>query len=114
LWEPLCYAQIGGLTLATGITLFLVPILYAVFVVDLKWVKWKVDFDAMPTNIVAHPAPHILQVPQMPNLPPLAGSQGYDSFSQTTVMPSKEAPSPFDPVQETAVMPRPPVKNRPN
>ncbi len=32
LWEPLCYAQIGGLTVATVITLLLVPVLYAVFV----------------------------------------------------------------------------------
>jgi multidrug efflux pump subunit AcrB len=40
LWEPLCYAQIGGLTLATAITLLLIPVLYAVFVLDLKWVRW--------------------------------------------------------------------------
>jgi len=41
LWEPLCYAQIGGLTLATGITLLLVPTLYAVFVLDLRWIRWE-------------------------------------------------------------------------
>lgn len=41
LWEPLCYAQIGGLTLSTGITLLLVPVVYAIFVLDLKWVKWE-------------------------------------------------------------------------
>ena len=40
LWEALCYAQIGGLTLATAVTLFLVPIFYAVFVLDLKIVQW--------------------------------------------------------------------------
>jgi len=40
LWEPLCYAQIGGLTLATAITLLLVPVLYSVFVLDLKWIRW--------------------------------------------------------------------------
>jgi 6-phosphogluconate dehydrogenase (decarboxylating) len=40
LWEPLCYAQIGGLTLATFITLLLVPVLYSIFVLDLKLVKW--------------------------------------------------------------------------
>jgi multidrug efflux pump subunit AcrB len=40
LWEALCYAQIGGLMLATAITLLLVPVLYAVFVLDLKWIKW--------------------------------------------------------------------------
>jgi multidrug efflux pump subunit AcrB len=41
LWEPLCYAQIGGLTVATVLTLVLVPVLYAIFVLDLKWVKWE-------------------------------------------------------------------------
>jgi multidrug efflux pump len=40
LWEALCYAQIGGLTLATVVTLFLVPVFYSVFVLDLKIVKW--------------------------------------------------------------------------
>jgi len=40
LWEPLCYAQIGGLTLATFITLLLVPVLYAIFVLDLKLIRW--------------------------------------------------------------------------
>lgn len=32
LWTPLCYAQIGGLSAATFITLLLVPVLYAIFV----------------------------------------------------------------------------------
>jgi multidrug efflux pump len=41
LWEALCYAQIGGLTLATAVTLFLVPVFYAVFVFDLKVVPWS-------------------------------------------------------------------------
>ena len=40
LWEPLCYAQIGGLTIATFVTLLLVPVLYATFVLDLKLVRW--------------------------------------------------------------------------
>jgi multidrug efflux pump subunit AcrB len=40
LWEPLCYAQIGGLTVATFLTLLLVPVIYAIFVLDLKLVKW--------------------------------------------------------------------------
>ena len=40
LWEPMCYAQIGGLSVATFITLLLVPVIYAIFVLDLKWVKW--------------------------------------------------------------------------
>jgi multidrug efflux pump subunit AcrB len=41
LWEPLCYAQIGGLSVATVITLILVPVIYAIVVLDLKWVKWE-------------------------------------------------------------------------
>jgi multidrug efflux pump subunit AcrB len=40
LWEPLCYVQIGGLTAATVVTLVLVPVLYAIFVLDLKLVAW--------------------------------------------------------------------------
>jgi multidrug efflux pump subunit AcrB len=41
LWEPLCYAQIAGLIVSTTITLLLVPVVYAVFVMDLKWVRWE-------------------------------------------------------------------------
>ncbi len=41
LWEPLCYAQIGGLATATFITLLLVPVIYAIVVLDLKLVKWE-------------------------------------------------------------------------
>ena len=40
LWEPMCYAQIGGLTAATFITLLLVPVIYSIFVLDLKLIKW--------------------------------------------------------------------------
>lgn len=40
LWEGLCYTQIGGLTVATIVTLVLVPVLYAIFVLDLKLVRW--------------------------------------------------------------------------
>src|SRR5262249_13640202 len=49
LWEPLCYVQIGGLTAATVVTLVLVPVLYAIFVLDLKIVKWET-----PAHAVAH------------------------------------------------------------
>jgi multidrug efflux pump subunit AcrB len=41
LWQPLCYAQIGGLAIATFITLLLVPVLYSVFVQDLKIIRWE-------------------------------------------------------------------------
>ena len=41
LWKPLCYAQMGGLAVATFITLLLVPVFYSIFVLDLKWIKWQ-------------------------------------------------------------------------
>jgi multidrug efflux pump subunit AcrB len=41
LWQPLCYAQIGGLAIATFITLLLVPVLYSVFVDNLKVIRWE-------------------------------------------------------------------------
>jgi multidrug efflux pump subunit AcrB len=41
LWQPLCYAQIGGLAVATFITLLLVPVLYSIAVLDLKIVEWS-------------------------------------------------------------------------
>jgi multidrug efflux pump len=57
LWEALCYAQIGGLTLATTVTLFLVPVFYAVFVFDLKVVDWTSRPVASGTDLArAHPA----------------------------------------------------------
>src|SRR5438874_9373363 len=40
LWEALCYAQIGGLSFATLVTLFIVPVIYSIFVLDLKVIKW--------------------------------------------------------------------------
>lgn len=50
LWEPLCYAQIGGLTLATFITLLLVPTFYAICVKDLKIIKWKGPIEEKPLS----------------------------------------------------------------
>ena len=41
LWEPLCFAQIGGLTIATFVTLGLVPVLYSFVVLDLKLIRWE-------------------------------------------------------------------------
>jgi len=41
LWQPLCYAQIGGLTVATFLTLLLVPVLYTLVVRDLGWIRWE-------------------------------------------------------------------------
>ena len=42
LWEPMCYAQMGGMICATFITLLLVPVIYSIFVLDLKLIKWEV------------------------------------------------------------------------
>jgi multidrug efflux pump subunit AcrB len=50
LWKPLCYAQIGGLAVATFITLLLVPVFYAIFVLDLKWIKWEKTEDREETT----------------------------------------------------------------
>ena len=41
LWKSLCYTQIGGLAVATFITLLLVPVLYSIFVLDLKLIRWE-------------------------------------------------------------------------
>jgi multidrug efflux pump subunit AcrB len=41
LWKPLCYAQIGGLLIATVVTKLQVPVMYAIFVLDLKVLEWK-------------------------------------------------------------------------
>jgi multidrug efflux pump subunit AcrB len=48
LWEPMCYAQIGGLLVATFITLLLVPVIYAIVVLDLGLVSWNVAQAAAP------------------------------------------------------------------
>ena len=41
LWDPLRDAQIGGLTIATFVTLLLVPVIYSIFVLDFKWIRWE-------------------------------------------------------------------------
>ncbi|HEV8135630.1 MAG TPA: efflux RND transporter permease subunit [Pyrinomonadaceae bacterium] len=56
LWEPLCYAQIGGLSVATFITLLLVPVIYSIFVLDLKLVKWERDKTAHTANSILPPS----------------------------------------------------------
>lgn len=56
LWEPMCYAQIGGLSVATFITLLLVPVIYSIFVLDLKLVQWdKPETDETATALVPEP-----------------------------------------------------------
>ena len=51
LWQPLCYAQIGGLAVATFITLLLVPVLYSIFVLDLKIIRWESKQPAEETGV---------------------------------------------------------------
>ncbi len=53
LWQPLCYAQIGGLLIATVITKLQVPCMYAIFVLDLKILKWET---APAKTLAANPA----------------------------------------------------------
>jgi multidrug efflux pump subunit AcrB len=60
-WEPMCYAQIGGLTAATFITLLLVPVFYAIFVLDLKLVKWE-NISVDETNDHARSAEQTISV----------------------------------------------------
>ena len=45
LWQPLCYAQIGGLSFATVVTLLLVPVIYTIVIKDLKLIRWDKPSD---------------------------------------------------------------------
>jgi multidrug efflux pump subunit AcrB len=54
LWKPLCYAQIGGLLVATVVTKLQVPVMYAIFVLDFKILKWDTAEDELPA---ANPQP---------------------------------------------------------
>ena len=58
LWQPLCYAQIGGLTVATFITLLMVPVFYSIFVLDLKILTWetKRDISEPAVSVPASPS----------------------------------------------------------
>jgi multidrug efflux pump len=56
LWVPMCYAQIGGLTVATFVTLVLVPVIYAIFVKDLKLVKWDAESAHVEGNVPSAPS----------------------------------------------------------
>ncbi|HYZ83699.1 MAG TPA: efflux RND transporter permease subunit [Bryobacteraceae bacterium] len=56
LWEPLCYAQIGGLTIATFVTLGLVPVLYSFVVLDLKLIRWEQQEKSASTAPEIEPA----------------------------------------------------------
>ena len=47
LWEPMCYVQIVGMLVATLVTLVLVPVLYVIFVEDLRLVRWETEPDPL-------------------------------------------------------------------
>jgi multidrug efflux pump subunit AcrB len=57
LWEPLCYAQIGGLTIATFVTLLIVPVFYSIFVLDLHLIAWKPAEEAAAESPPSVPTP---------------------------------------------------------
>lgn len=56
LWEPMCYAQMGGMMVATFVTLLLVPVIYTIFVLDLKLIKWETG-DEAKENVTEGAAP---------------------------------------------------------
>jgi multidrug efflux pump subunit AcrB len=65
LWKPLCYAQIGGLLIATVVTKLQVPVMYAIFVLDLKILEWNtieppdtLSASTSPTSELYLPASH--------------------------------------------------------
>ena len=55
LWKPLCYAQIGGLLVATVVTKLQVPVMYAIFVLDFKILKWETAENELPAPPVNTP-----------------------------------------------------------
>jgi len=57
LWEPMCYAQIGGLLTATFVTLLLVPVVYSICVLDLRIVKWET------VKVVTGREPQVIETP---------------------------------------------------
>ncbi len=66
LWEPLCYAQIGGLTLATFVTLLLVPVFYSIFVLDLKLIRWEAAPTGHEDPAAGAPAPAVGSAASVP------------------------------------------------
>ena len=58
LWQPLCYAQICGLTVATFITLLMVPVLYSIFVLDLKILSWGAKEEKSEDVVAVAPGPY--------------------------------------------------------
>jgi multidrug efflux pump subunit AcrB len=83
LWVPLCYAQIGGLTLATLVTLLIVPVLYVVLVEDAKLIAWAPDARHRPSH-----APPRAPLAARPNVaPPPPGPAAPSWLTQTLRLP---------------------------
>jgi multidrug efflux pump subunit AcrB len=59
LWKPLCYAQIGGLLVATLVTKLQVPVMYAIFVLDFKILKWETAEDGVSAAPVTTQQMHL-------------------------------------------------------
>ncbi len=58
LWQPLCIAQLGGLAVATGVTLLLVPVLYG-RLVELGWIRWTEARGADVTMLTRRMSPRL-------------------------------------------------------
>lgn len=58
LWEPMCYVQIAGLLLATVVTLGIVPVVYVVFVENLKLIRWEPQAHGLPSAAELDQASH--------------------------------------------------------
>ncbi|MFO0724741.1 MAG: efflux RND transporter permease subunit [Myxococcota bacterium] len=85
LWEPLCYAQIGGLTVATVLTLVLVPVIYAVFVLDLRWVHWPPPKPIQQEPTIARRIPASMTQQIAARRPPIADPS--EAADRTEMMP---------------------------
>jgi multidrug efflux pump subunit AcrB len=73
LWQPMCYVQIAGLLLATVVTKVIVPVLYVVFVEDLRLIHWPAsDAAAQTAECGVETTSHSADIPDPPLLPGLA------------------------------------------
>lgn len=85
LWEPLCYTQIGGLSVATLVTLVLVPVLYTICVLDLKVLHWDSPAD--------EPGPELPAAVE----PPAVAKEASPEPAATPESQSKPEPGPDEP-----------------
>lgn len=81
LWEPLCYAQVAGLTVSTAVTRLLVPVVYAIFILDLKWGKWDQPSTIAPEGKTSELLFDTFTEPQSTYSPILTFQMRYAEFS---------------------------------